>query len=141
MALTSKITKTLNIPGEDGQTVTIKKLSHHEVSMAKDARIDALAAKMRAFEGVTLPTPDAGAAKTIDPKEELDRMTVLRYGVTAWTYDVAPSEGVVDLDEDTAAWLFDEIAAFSLRSADEGKASANDSPLTTGQAEGVGQSN
>jgi hypothetical protein len=154
MALTSKITNTLAIPNEPGQTVTIRKLSHHQLMMALDSHEDVRIAKMTKFgESVKylpdISNPDDKAKaeqEAAKPENRYDRLTVLRYGVVQWTYELPPEQngeplGVAELDEETATWLFDEIIAFSVRSKDEGKASASGSPPATDPAEGAGQLN
>jgi hypothetical protein len=137
--LTSKITKTLTVPDETG-SITIRKLSHHQLMQAIDAKRDAALAMMRKLEGVTLPQTD-GTVDADAPENKYDRMTVLRHGVTAWSYDIPPEQGVEDLDEESAIWLFSEIIAFSVRSAADVKASANGSQPTSDRAEAVGLSN
>lgn len=141
--LTSRVTKQITHPSEAGVEATIRKLSHHQLMMAADARMDSLGTKAAKFAGVTFPepSPEEKAQQKRDgekPENKYDRLSVLRSGITSWTYDVPVEGGVEDLDELTAEWLFGEIIAFSLRSADEVKASASDSPPTTGQDEGAG---
>jgi len=160
MALTSQITKHLEIPDEPGQRVTIRKLSHHQLMMAHNAKISEAAEQMRLFQGLELPTPNEDApddtpeqriekaearrkakAEAELPASKYQRTAVLKYGLIDWTYQAAIDTGVEELDEDTAAWLFDEIISFSIRSADEKKASANGSRPITGPAAPIGQSN
>lgn len=129
MALTNELRKRLDIPHEDGQWVTVRKLSHYQISMAEDARFAAITAKLKALDGIKLPDGDPNA--TVKAADKYDRLTVLRSGVTEWSYGVPPAEGVAELDEDTAAWLFGEIIAFSIRSVAEGEASAVGSPFST----------
>lgn len=142
MALTSKITTTINHPTELGVTFAIRKLSHHQLMMAEDARFEAVATKARALGDIKLPEGDAvkAAAEAAKPENKWHRLTVLKYGVTAWSYTTEPpsEELLADLDEETAAFLFGEIIAFSLRSADEGKASAGASPPATDQGADAG---
>lgn len=141
MALTSKLTKTLDVPHEAGTTITIRKMSHYMLMMAADAKVEDAAKKMRLFDGVTLPEPsdEQRAQQADDPTARYDRLVVLQHGITAWSYDPPfTPDGATDLDEDTAEWAFKEIIAFSVRSADEGKASAGASPLPTDQGADAG---
>jgi hypothetical protein len=139
--LTSKITKVIDHPDEPGVTFTLRKMSHHQLSMAADAKRDAALKLMKSFEGVTLPEVKDDAKQAADnPENKYDRETVLRYGVTDWTYDAeCNDDNKRDLDEGTAAWLFAAIIVHSTRSADDVKASASDSPLTSEQAAAAGQ--
>lgn len=137
MALTSELTKTVPVPHEQGQSFTIRKLSHHHVSMARDRARDRALELMRQLGDIKLPEPkDAPPA---DPAAEYDRGTVLTHGITGWTYSAPCDEThIADLDEETADWAFREVLAFSVRTAAEGKASASDSPDSTDPAEVVG---
>jgi hypothetical protein len=140
MALSSKLTKQLEHPDEPGATFTIRKLSHHMVMMATDAKRDAALDLMKRLDGVTLPTPALGDTVQ-EPAQTYDRSVVLLHGITAWSYDEPLSATAIDdLDEETAAWLFAEIIAFSLKTPDEVKPSANGS-LNASQAATVGQVN
>lgn len=145
MALTSKITKTLTHPDEPDVTITIRKLSHYQLMMATDDREDRTVDKFKRLGESAAHLPDKATAEQKaeleKPENKYHRLTVLQHGVTAWSYDDNPKASVEDLDENTASWLFDEIIAFSIRSKDEGKASANGSATSTDQAEAVGLSN
>lgn len=138
--LTKDITTTVTHPTEQS-AFTIRKLSHYQVGMARDRRIESLGRTMRALEGIKLPD----AAPDAEPPaqgSDLDRMTVLGAAVVAWPYGVAiDDDNIADLDEPTASWLFDEIIAFSFRPADVVKTSAVDSAPPTGQGGVDGQQN
>jgi len=146
VALTSRITQKLTVPNES-ESITIRKLSHAQLSLASDAKRDNALAMMKALDGVALPEGDAAAksvavAEAEKPENKYDRTSVLCSGITAWSYGVElNADNIADQDEDWAAWAFGEIIAFSVREAEEVKPSAGDSPLTTDQGEGVGQSN
>jgi len=142
--LTSRITQKIAHPSEPDVYATIRKLSHHQLMMAADARLDALGTKAAKFAGVTFPdsTPEEKAQQKLEaekPENKYDHLTVLRCGVTEWSYDVPVESGIEDLDEETAEWLFAEIVAFSVRSVAEVKASANGSQPTMESVEAVGQ--
>jgi hypothetical protein len=137
--LTSQITKTIEHPDEEGVTFTLRKLSHHHLMMAVDGAGKRAADKLLSLgdSAKFLPKPtqedlDDDSAASENPEKKYDRETVLRYGVTAWSYEApCDDENKRDLDEATAAWLFGAIIAHSLRSADEGEASGSDSTATT----------
>ena len=134
--LTSRMTQTLDIPGEPGQTVTIRKLSFGAIDEAKDVFENRMLTKAKAVGGIEMPDLTAeqiaAAREASTPMSNLDRATVIKHGVIGWTYD-APciDANKADLDESTAEWLFDQIVAHSLRSADEGEASASGSTATS----------
>lgn len=140
MALTRHLTKQIEIPHEAGQSITIRKLSHHQLMMAVDAVGDRAATKFAKLGETAkhIPSPDDPAAAKVEaekPVNKYDRLTVLRYGITAWSYGEDPTEETIsDLDEATAAWAFDEIIAFSVRGADEMGKSETDSPSTSNSA-------
>lgn len=140
MAITSTITKTLKHPDEADVTITIRKLSHHQLMMAADARQDAVIEKFKRMgESVKfLPDRDEAGVIAEQPDNKYDRLTVLRCGITAWSYAPEVAAGVEELDEETAAWLFGEIIMFSIRSAEEGKASASASPHSSAPDEDAG---
>jgi len=129
LAFTSAITTTLKIPHEPGVTVTIRKLSHHQLMMAADAKTDRVTDKAARL-GSTIahlpdPKPEDRARQEADPSNKYDRMVVLKAGVTGWSYAEACDEGhLSDLDEETASWLFGELIGFSVRGQSEGEESA-----------------
>lgn len=122
MALTKDLTKTIEIPHEAGQSITIRKLSHRQLG---DARAEKVRSSVRLVSEMgnvrdMLPQGDPGSVTTT-PADELDRATVLRAAITGWSYGAACTpENIDELDEETAAWAFGEILAFSLRTAPEG---------------------
>jgi len=142
--LTRDLTRTLDIPDEPGQQITVRKLSHYQLAMAEDARLDRVLAKAARIGSVAMPQQSAEEREQArldaeKPENRYDRATVLRYGITAWTYaEPLTPEATEELDEASAAWAFAEIMAFSLRSDAERKASAGGSPPTSGQGEGAG---
>lgn len=146
--LTSSLTKTIEIPNEPGQTITIRKLSHYQLMMAVDAMEDRSLSRFGKIADVAQRLPqsaderDRARAEAEKPENKYERATVLRAGITAWTYAEPVSETTIDdLDEETAAWAFGEIMALSVRSIDEKKASASVSPPSTDPAAGAGPSN
>ncbi len=145
MALTRHLIRTIEIPHEPGATITIRKLSHHQLMMAQDTMQDRALERFGRVADVAQKLPqtadDRDRARELaeNPENKYDRRTVLRAGITAWTYAEPPDEATIDdLDEDTAEWAFQEIMAFSVRSAAEGKVSASASPPTSDPAEVVG---
>lgn len=135
--LTSRITKTIEHPDEPGVSFTLRKLSYAHIEEAEDVKREKALSVMKSLDGISLPESTAEqkaeqARLANEPDQKYDRTTVLRRGITAWTYDAELSEqNIADLDESTAAWLFATIITHSLRSVDEGEASGSDSaPIT-----------
>lgn len=135
--LTSKIIDTIEHPDEPGVTFTVRRLSYRMLEEAEDAKRDKALGMMKSLDGITLPdsTPEQQAEnerKARSPENKYDRATVLRHGITAWTYGEPCDEAnKADLDDKTANWLFAVIIKQSTRSADEGEGSGSYSPATT----------
>lgn len=133
--LTNKLTKTIPVPHEDGVTVTIRKLSFGALDEARVVKRNDAAGIMKAFQGVALPSmselqaavvAEADGEDAPDPGAPYDRATVIKHGLTAWSLD-DPVSAFTELGDDTATWLFNEIIAFSIRSAEEGEAYGSNS--------------
>lgn len=125
---TSQITKVIDHPDEPGVSFTLRKLSWAHCEEAAQVKLDKLFAMMKSLQGIELPNDPNVEAQAKDPLTKYDRATVLRHGITAWSYDTPlGTDSINDLDESTAAWLFSAIVVHSLRSADEGEASGSDS--------------
>lgn len=138
---TNKITTTLDVPNEAGATITIRRLSHHQLMMAIDRRQDAAIDKLNKIADPSkLPKGDNEAAE--EPRQRYDRMAILRAGVVDWSYaEDVTDEALEDQDEAWASWAFDEIIAFSIRSAEEKKDSDSDSPRILDLAAADGRTN
>ena len=146
MAFASDATQDLNHPTEGGVRITIRKLAHYQLSAAQDARGDAAASKAKLLGETIKYLPESSvedrARMESDPANKYDRRTVLRYGVVGWSYArPCDDEAKDDLDEETAAWLFDKIIAFSVRSTAEVLASGAGSPHGRDQAPADGRGN
>lgn len=134
--ITTKVTRQIEHPHEAGVTFTIRKLSHHQLMMSEDERVNRAIDKAKRLGESMAHLPDRANADQQEraelPENKYNRSTVLQYGVTAWSYEEPLNEAtVLELDEETAAWLFDEVMAFSLRSREEGEASgSNSAPIT-----------
>lgn len=156
--LTNQITKMIDHPDEEGVRFKLRKLSFAALEEAAAAKVEALMVTMRAAEGVTFPDPYAGLdaetkaervardeKQARSPLVKYDRLTVLRRGVTQWSYTAGAEDAdapctacsgrhaagdaipldrahLSELDEGTAAWLFSAIIGHSIRSVDEGEA-------------------
>jgi hypothetical protein len=115
---TSRVTKEIAIPHDEGQTATIRKLApRHLEAAAKEAQRQSLAdlrdmggaAFMRELQSLNTGDTVARAA-VADPLGTFDRLTLLEKGVTGWSYDVPVGrEAFEDLDDDTAEFLAREV--------------------------------
>lgn len=104
MGLAKKHTAQIEIPGEPGQWMRLRSLTHIEDADAHAVKTAASIALMRDLDGVTVPIPATPPAP--DPLAGHDVPTVLA-GITEWSY-----EGEVDaaeLDPQTAEWAAREI--------------------------------
>ncbi len=113
MGLVTSHTQHVEIPGED-ESAQIRSLSLAEM---KEAERDALVgmgaiAKSMPVEMLTQAREARkaeGGAREEGPLDGVDPITVLRYGVVSWTYDVSVAEGVLLLDAKTATYLAEQI--------------------------------
>jgi hypothetical protein len=118
MGLVRGQVKRLDIPGEPGEWVEIKKLPWGLLEGARQKRTDAVIERTRLmgaelFEMLRgVQTPDATAT---DPTNEYDRGFLLRHAVQAWSYDAELPDAVEELEEETAEWLAKEIVSFNSR--------------------------
>jgi hypothetical protein len=116
---TSKVTRTLTVPHDEGQTITIRKLApRHLEAAAKEAQRTAMAEFrdmggarfMQELAALKSDKPEAAAPTVSDPVSLFDRTTLLWKAVTAWSYDAPIDvETLADLDEATQAWLATEV--------------------------------
>jgi hypothetical protein len=124
----SYVTKIVPLPFDDGQTVTIQKLSGKALAACRQASIATsvefvrsmggaafgreLAAVKAAADGAELAGADGNGS---DPLRRYDRSLVLAKGVKAWTYsEPLTPEAIDDLDEQAADFLAREILALTL---------------------------
>lgn len=115
---TSRVTKTIPIPHDDGATVTIRKLApRHLDQAAKEAQRESLE-QLKAMGGPAFmkELQALGGDKTVqaatkaDPLLLFDAVTLLEKGVTGWSYDAPIArESVEDLDDATLTYLAREI--------------------------------
>lgn len=119
----SEVTSKLEVPGEIGQWVEIKKLGWKKLREAVEVASEGAMRAMRALgkdglEAVRGVTADQIAeqqkAAADDPASAFDPTTLLRAGVKAWSYErkLTP-EALDDLDPAMASWLVREIAVLS----------------------------
>lgn len=122
---TSLVTKVLEVPGEPGQTITIRKLAPKHLEAAQKAQQRAVSADLVEMGGATFIQELAAAigtdaTKTVAQATQRDPVllfhvpTLIVHGVSAWTYNVAADLAhVEDLDSETQAWLATEILRLS----------------------------
>lgn len=85
MGLRPDVTKAVEVPGEAGETVTIRMISWLTLDKAKDVRQRDLAATAAAMLTVVDKLVDDG--KKRDRFLQYDKLTLLKHGIVAWTYD------------------------------------------------------
>lgn len=125
MAITGTITRQVPVPHEDGQTFTFRLLGWKQIEQAKQARTSTQFENLRAmgvdllqaFQGLNrgeVAGAAAGAAAGADPFDIYDKATLLRLGITAWSYDTPVSEEAIDaLDAVTATWAARQVLELS----------------------------
>lgn len=117
--LTALIKTRLDVPGEDGQWIEIRKLPWRKLREASDAQQSAAYAHVKALgkegmEAVKDVTPEQIAALQKNPLASYDAGVLLRAGITAWSYTDAPTPAEIDdLDEAVAEWLVGEIVTLA----------------------------
>ena len=117
MGVLTGYTKRVEIPHEPGQWVEIRQLSKRQKEKAADAKTEVALLKAKAM-GPELMASLQNAQPTAivrDPGlDAYDWVTVLGFGIAAWSYaESVTVENIEALDETTADWAFKTIQAFS----------------------------
>ena len=128
--LVSGQTKRLDIPGEPGEWVEIKMLSWKELEAARSVRLKSVMDDLSDVDTEKLRDLAGGTARDIDDADDAggsqyDRLALLSASVAAWSYHAEVSEANLELlDEASAAWMHEQIEAFTTRTPAEGKGSS-----------------
>lgn len=107
--------KTIQVPDDAPQTVTIRKLTGREVELAQaENRQDVIAGRgwaTRLQQRLNKATTDAEAAAVLnDPLNGYDRLTMCRAGIISWTYDQKLTPvSVSDIDDERLEHFATEI--------------------------------
>jgi hypothetical protein len=119
--ITSKVTKQVSIPHEEGEWFRFRMLSGKQLEEAAD-RIQAKylstvktigMENIRAFQDEA--TDEAEPKAKSDPSNAYEVDTILRYGVIAWSYQEKLSPQTLgDLDDVTRVWAMREILDLTL---------------------------
>lgn len=111
MALVTQITKRLDIPHEPGEWMEIKKLSWAQLENASNIASEASFTMLKKMGGDLLSAiRDMDIQQEKNAEAKYDKGAVLECGIVRWSYDAKVSkETIAQLDEETAAWAFDEI--------------------------------
>lgn len=114
----SQTQATVTVPGEDGQTVTVRALTGTEFDAAQAAHLRAIAEghSARGWSGTFRRqlakgvVSDAAVVEMLaDPLNGFDRLTLVKSGLVAWTYgEVAPAR-VDDLKDDVLEFIATEV--------------------------------
>jgi len=115
----NKVTR-LDIPHEPGQWVEVALLTGLEMDEAEGAAEDRVLNKygknVDIFAKIAKLDVDSGERPTPEPHTEYDALTVLRYGVRAWSYpEPVTPENLEALDVATRDFLHREIVAANTR--------------------------
>jgi DNA replication initiation complex subunit (GINS family) len=119
----SRTRRTLDVPFDDGQTVTIQKLSGRQLERARQEQQFASlefvkriggASFQRELQAARKDAPDADQVERVDPYRRYDRATVLQKGIVDWSYGAITPEAIDDLSEQAADWLAHEILTLTL---------------------------
>lgn len=134
------VTKVLPVPGEEGQTITIRKLAPKHFEAVTKASRDRAMERMKELsaslggelqnlvpillkEHSDKPaTSDQSSETAVEPKPistpdplaVYDRVALMVHGVSDWTYDLERTqENFEEVDDDTQDWLAREILKLS----------------------------
>lgn len=132
----SQTQATVAVPGEDGQTVTVRALTGGEYDAAQEAHLKAIAEghSARGWSGTFRRqlakgvVSDAAVVEMLaDPLNGFDRHTVVKAGLVAWTYGEVTPALVDDLKDDVLEFIATEVMRLTkpslfLRSVDEAEA-------------------
>ena len=128
----SRTQQTIALPFDEGQSVTIQKLSGRQLGKAREANQVAAVESLQRLGGATFQRELAAsgggdpavvaellAKQRADPLNGYDRYVVLQKGIIAWTYEekVTP-ETVDDLSEEAADFLARAILELTLPARD-----------------------
>lgn len=138
MGLVRGQTKRLDIPGEPGQWVEIKKLSWALLDAARDERSKKAVERAKRWgpEWMQSATNEGSQSEAVkqalaDPYNDYDTEYLLKHAVQAWSYEADLPGGVDELDEDTAQWLRREIVDFNTKPRSEAERLDGTSPSTS----------
>lgn len=113
--LTKNITTTLPIPGEPGQTMTLRQLGWRQLAEAEEMRSATVLRNLKNMGGELLRDlqninreqvdAEAAAETTVDPLAKYDQATILKAGIANWSYpEKLNAENIDSLDTNTARW-------------------------------------
>ena len=113
--LTATIKVKLNVPGEDGQWIEIRKLPWRKLREASEVQQDKAYALVKVLgkeglDAVKDVTPAQIAALQKNPVAQYDAGVLVRGAIVAWSYSAHPTPAEIeDLDAALVEWLVGEI--------------------------------
>lgn len=117
VAVVGKTVRRVDILHEPGEWMELRRLSWKESEGAKEAHTDAQLARAKSVGSEMLAAVrsvvDTEQAQTTQTASNIyDLGSVLRAGVVRWSYteDLTP-DNIGQLDDETAAWAFEQILA------------------------------
>ena len=111
MALVSDIVKRLDIPHEDGEWVEIRKLSWRQLELAAEIQTEDSLKRIKQMGGEMVQAMrEMASDQERESAQQYDRAAILQAGIVRWSYEAEVTKENIDLlDEETAAWAFEEI--------------------------------
>ena len=123
MGLRSDVTKTVEVPGDPGQSLTIRMVAWTTLDKAKDIRTRELAAQFAAM-GDAVDRLQSNGEKP-DRLLQFDKFTLLKHGIVAWSY---PDElNIERLEPPVVEWAAREILDYTFPDATQVKSVASPS--------------
>ncbi len=115
MAIVTKVVKKLDIPHEDGEHMELRRLSWRQLEQAQEVATEELYERIKKMGPEVIASfQKSGNQQQQEAVPNYDRSTVLKLGIAGWSYDAEVTPENIDcLDEQTAAWAYDEIMAMS----------------------------
>ena len=112
MGIITGISKRLEVPGDPGAWITIRKLGWVDLVASKAARLEAIVDMAKKLSDLRDAIASADRVAPVDPFLEHDQATLLDRGITAWSYGNTVTQDA--LDSETAEWAAREILALAL---------------------------
>lgn len=123
MALAGRVLGRKEVPGESGEWFEFSTISGKQID---EARTTSVKAALDLIKGGTMPTIDQQNAVAPNPEDSYDKSTLVKYGVTAWSYtEPCTPENKDNLDNKTRDWAAHEV--FTDNVFTQGEVQASDS--------------
>lgn len=127
MAVIGRIPERVELPHEPGNWIEVRGLGWAVLEEAQTLRMQTLSKAMKdldlsGLEKMSTPEQRANAEQLDAANNSYDQKLVLMSGLVGWSYEAPLDEAtILDLDEETATFAFEEILRRSRRKAEERK--------------------